>query len=619
MGKCGGLAVLLCLMVNTLLFQPSEAGAAEAPDRLFELHNPRQAYSLNDRLELLTDDGGELTYEDILSPDIGRQFSAVQGRIAFGFRSSAHWFRIAVLNETSNDTWIVQLDNPLIEHVQLYATVEAQPLGGNYPAYEVKLPPGQTASFYFRLATDGEMTIPFKLFDPWTYHDTQTKFYFFFGLYYGLIAIVIVFVLLLLWFTRETAYLYYLIGIVCFGASTFIWNGLERSLFGSGHLKSAAYHALICITIWMFFPFFRKILDTRRFLHPADIVLRVFMALYPLVTAASALFYRHGLGPYVSLFGQTASFAVMAVIIWCAFKGSRVALFFSIAMLPSVLLGAANLMMSYGVFPDNMLTYFGMQFGSVVHFLLLCIVLYHRLLFMQREKEQARLELEVRAKLLQNISHDIRAPLTYVLGGVEAFRQRLVRDPERQDRMLSNIHQKALDVHRYVHELSRLGTLEASAEEAQREAVRFGEWIERLFHEFSSDIEQAGLRCEYRVEPAAREVKVLVQKHAIKRVLANLIDNACKYSPQHGTVELQAVLDDRNIRVTVGDNGPGIEADDLPLIFNRLHRLEQTGGIAGQGIGLSIVKEIVDRHGGTVWADSEPGGGSRFYFTLPVI
>lgn len=102
-------------------------------------------------------------------------------------------------------------------------------------------------------------------------------------------------------------------------------------------------------------------------------------------------------------------------------------------------------------------------------------------------------------------------------------------------------------------------------------------------------------------------------------MLANLIDNACKYGPQNGTVRLKASVDDRHARVTVGDDGPGIEAGHLSLIFHRRTRLEQTADLDGQGIGLSIAKEIVDRHGGAVWAESEPGEGYRFCFTIPVL
>lgn len=288
-------------------------------------------------------------------------------------------------------------------------------------------------------------------------------------------------------------------------------------------------------------------------------------------------------------------------------------------MLTTIVFGLPKILMSYGLMPDNTFAYFGMQFGSVVDFLLLCFVLYHRLLFMQREKDRARMELEVRTKLLQNISHDIRAPLAYVLGGVEALQQRLVQDPERQQSMLGRIHQKTLDVYTYIRELSRLGQLEASAVAEPRARIRFGDWMEGLFVEFSSDIEQAGLRCEYRVDPGGEAVDVFVQAHAIKRVLANLIDNACKYSPPNGTIRLEASADDREARVTVGDDGPGIEAGHLSLIFHRRTRLEQTAGKDGQGIGLSIAKEIVERHGGAVWAESEPGEGCRFRFTIPVV
>ncbi|MDG0813529.1 7TMR-DISMED2 domain-containing protein [Cohnella rhizosphaerae] len=156
------LAALIYLFVSMLSTWPSEADAAEAPYGLLELRDSQQALSLNDRMELLPDDAGHLSYADMSSPDIARQFSPIRGRIAFGYASSVYWFRFAVRNDTPNDKWIVQMDNPLIERIQMYASVEATPLRGNYPAYELKLPPGETTFVYFRLATDGEMTTPLQ-------------------------------------------------------------------------------------------------------------------------------------------------------------------------------------------------------------------------------------------------------------------------------------------------------------------------------------------------------------------------------------------------------------------------------------------------------------------------
>jgi two-component system phosphate regulon sensor histidine kinase PhoR len=105
----------------------------------------------------------------------------------------------------------------------------------------------------------------------------------------------------------------------------------------------------------------------------------------------------------------------------------------------------------------------------------------------------------------------------------------------------------------------------------------------------------------------------------LHQVLINLLDNAVKYTQAGGRVTVSACATDQEVEICVADNGPGITAEHLPHIFERFYRVDKARSreLGGTGLGLSIVKHIVQAHNGRVWAESTPGQGSRFYFTLP--
>ncbi len=112
---------------------------------------------------------------------------------------------------------------------------------------------------------------------------------------------------------------------------------------------------------------------------------------------------------------------------------------------------------------------------------------------------------------------------------------------------------------------------------------------------------------------------VLANKDRMKQVLINILDNIFKYSPQGGTVKISGEDGDDSIRLCIQDEGPGIPQEDLAKIFDRFYRVREKGAhsIKGTGLGLAIAKGIVEAHGGRIWAESELGKGSKFYFTLP--
>ena len=115
-------------------------------------------------------------------------------------------------------------------------------------------------------------------------------------------------------------------------------------------------------------------------------------------------------------------------------------------------------------------------------------------------------------------------------------------------------------------------------------------------------------------------VQVHVDPPRIEQVVTNLVENALKYSPQGGDVQVEVTADAGVARLSVRDRGIGIAAEDLPLIFERFHRGKNVDDrrFAGMGLGLYIARGIVEQHGGRIWAESAPGEGSTFCVELPV-
>jgi two-component system phosphate regulon sensor histidine kinase PhoR len=128
--------------------------------------------------------------------------------------------------------------------------------------------------------------------------------------------------------------------------------------------------------------------------------------------------------------------------------------------------------------------------------------------------------------------------------------------------------------------------------------------------------ERAGL--SLRVEGSDELPHVRADRARLEQVLVNLIHNAVKFTKPGGEVVLSAEPAQGEVRFGVKDTGAGIPADDVPRIFERFYRVDKSRSGSGTGLGLSIARHIVEAHGGKIWAESEEGQGSRFYFTVPI-
>lgn len=207
-------------------------------------------------------------------------------------------------------------------------------------------------------------------------------------------------------------------------------------------------------------------------------------------------------------------------------------------------------------------------------------------------------------RLVEDAGHELRTPLTSLRTNVFALGRADELDEASRRRLLEDLRSETEELTTLVDEVVGLAT-ERRDDEPQV-TVALGDVAERV-------AARARRRTGRRVEVTGRPGLVVGRPAALERAVGNLVDNACKFDTSGAPVEVQ--LDGGD--VWVADRGPGIPDEDLPLLFDRFHRAAAARSLPGSGLGLSIVREVVEAHGGTVAASNRPGGGAVVGFRLP--
>lgn len=236
------------------------------------------------------------------------------------------------------------------------------------------------------------------------------------------------------------------------------------------------------------------------------------------------------------------------------------------------------------------------------------------LLDMTRER---RLE-EMRREFVANVSHELRTPLTYLEGYTEAILDGLAADPEEEKRYLQIILDETLRLRRLVSDLLDLSRIEAGQLALVKEEVDLGGLCRQVLEKVRPLAEEKNVRLELAAPPGLPPAWGSPDR--LQQILINLLDNALRHTPAGGEVKVRAKEGIGGmLELSVSDTGPGIPSQDLPYVFERFYKVEKarTRTTAGTGIGLAIVKALVEAHGGRVWVESTPGQGTRFTFTVP--
>ncbi|MCC6415221.1 MAG: GHKL domain-containing protein [Opitutaceae bacterium] len=230
---------------------------------------------------------------------------------------------------------------------------------------------------------------------------------------------------------------------------------------------------------------------------------------------------------------------------------------------------------------------------------------------------QRKLE-SVRKEFVANVSHELRTPLSVIKGYIEtlvdAHREMPVAD---RDKFLHIIQRHTERLNSLLEDLLTLSRLESINPGLTRESIALGPLITGILDDYRGRPAAAQHRLNLSLDPAVG--MALIDPLKITQVFENLLDNALKYTPAGSHIDIATRLREKEIELSIRDNGPGIPTEDLPHIFERFYRVDKgrSREKGGTGLGLSIVKHIVQLHGGRVWAESQLGQGSTFCFTLP--
>jgi GAF domain-containing protein len=227
-------------------------------------------------------------------------------------------------------------------------------------------------------------------------------------------------------------------------------------------------------------------------------------------------------------------------------------------------------------------------------------------------KESDRLKDE----LVQNVSHELRTPLTFVKGYVDLLMDgdRGLLTPEQQE-YLQIVADKTDDITRIIEDIITLQRIDSGNLQLERLSMR--DVLQTTVNNHSLVADKKGLTVE--LAPTTTRGWVHIDRQRINQVLDNLIGNAMKFSPDGGTIKVLLLEQDDDICVIVKDEGIGMPADKHQRIFERFYQIDGSSRrrFGGTGIGLAIVKRIIDAHQGKIWVESEINQGSSFYFTLP--
>ncbi|MBW3594478.1 MAG: HAMP domain-containing protein [Actinobacteria bacterium] len=226
----------------------------------------------------------------------------------------------------------------------------------------------------------------------------------------------------------------------------------------------------------------------------------------------------------------------------------------------------------------------------------------------------------MRRDLVANVSHELRTPIS----ALQVVLENLVDGVEPPDRQtLHTMLRQVERLSRLVSQLLDLSRLESGAVPLQKEPVEARSLLEEAARDtdFKSHIEAKHVRVEVSVEPESLAFEADVER--VHQVLANLLDNAMRHSPDGGTIQVAARADDGSVRIEVRDEGPGINEEEATRIFERFYRSDhaRSSNEGGTGLGLSIARWIVELHGGDIRAENrdehEGGHGCRMVVTLP--
>ena len=237
---------------------------------------------------------------------------------------------------------------------------------------------------------------------------------------------------------------------------------------------------------------------------------------------------------------------------------------------------------------------------------------YEQMRLRLKQSAEAALENESRNReLVSNISHDLKTPITSIRGYVEGLRDGVADTPEKMERYIRTIYKKTNELSGLINELTLYTSIEQNRLPYNLRRVRVKEFFEDCAQEIGMELEAENIQLDFYCMTDPR-TEIIADPEQLRRVINNIISNSIKYrKKENDRVEIRISDEGDGVQIGIEDNGKGISRKDIGHIFERFYRSDasRSSSTGGSGIGLSIVKKVIEDHGGHIWATGEEGKG----------
>ena len=244
---------------------------------------------------------------------------------------------------------------------------------------------------------------------------------------------------------------------------------------------------------------------------------------------------------------------------------------------------------------------------------------YEQMRLQLKENAEEKMQNEKKSKeLVSNISHDLKTPITSIKGYVEGIMDGVADTPEKMDKYIKTIYNKANDMDKLINELTTYSGIDSNKIPYHFHVLNIADYFQDCVEEVGLDLEQKDIQLNY-TNLAPADTCIVADPEQLKKVINNIISNSVKYmGHDKGIIDIRILDEGESVRIEIEDNGKGIAAKDIGNIFERFYRTDSSRNSlqGGSGIGLSIVKKIIEDHGGYVWATSKEGEGTCMHFVI---
>jgi two-component system, sensor histidine kinase LadS len=628
---------------------------------------PKQVFvRLADSIEYLRDPSRGLQLHDVLQEKYSSAFQRPLNRqIAFGWTQDAVWVRCRVRSSATGGLpqYFLQIGHTGLDSVSLFVLQnngqwrESRsgakiPLGEHEEiqqntTFPFALRHDTAVTLYVRVVTQSAMTLDMVVFEEHEYRTESQRYDILLGTFLGIVVAALCFNLVIFAVTRRTIYGYYVLYTMAAFCSIAVPWGAPIKIFLPALMPNLSLLMNLSIGglyfgVWLFG---QEFLQARTTAPRLFRVMSLSTWLVVLATILASIFPRYG---FIASLTILPNLLLLPIAVQRLRQGNREVWIYVIGWIPVFSTVTMLGLGSVGLIPIIQYKAFTLSAGAisleVTVFSFLLALQYrrfqneHQLLEQQQKFERLRNEdlananeriqrlneaLENRNQekneLLGIVAHDLKNPIAGIMGLVEVVQDYEIAANTQVSAALNEIHHSGKRMLNLVTNLLDVNRMETANTVLSPYGLNITPLLVGSINRFTLSAEQKGIQIQYNAEEA--DHYCLGEELALMQVIDNLISNAVKYSPHGKHVFVRVKSSTEAVRVEVQDEGPGISEADMQKLFGKFARLsaQPTGGEHSTGLGLSIVKKMVEAMDGKVWCESELGNGATFIVELPKV